>query len=79
MKKSDSKPKPSYKWASQFILPFGQHKGKKIDKVAETDDGLLYLDWLNGQNYVNGDLKLAIETYLTDPAIAKDLANLVKE
>lgn len=72
-----TKAKPTYKLASEFILPFGKHKGKTVDKVAETDEGLLYLDWLNGQDFVKGDLKTALETYLSDSSIAADLAKLI--
>lgn len=69
----------NYRWASRFVLPFGKHRGNELDRVAETDDGLLYLDWLNGQENTSGDLKLALETYLADPTIAKELRNLLED
>jgi uncharacterized protein (DUF3820 family) len=60
-----------------FVLPLGKYKGQELDKVAETDEGLLYLDWLCGQDWVHGGLKLALEVYLGDPGIKKDLDDLV--
>lgn len=68
----------NYRCASEFVLPFGKHKGRTLDQVAETDKGLLYLDWLNGLENTSGDLKLALETYLADPAIARELHRLLE-
>jgi len=67
-----------YRWASRFKLTFGKYKGQTIDNVAETDEGLLYLDWLHDQTQPS-ELKQALTTYLTDPAIARDLEDLVKD
>lgn len=59
--------------ARKHVIPFGKFKGQEIDKIAETDAGLKYLDWLNGQAWVNGPLKNCLVAYLTDPTIKKEL------
>ncbi len=60
-----------------FILPFGKHKGLSIDKVAETDEGLRYLDWMRGLGDLKPPLRAALDAYLGDPSIAEDLAKIV--
>lgn len=59
--------------AQKYVLKFGTHRDKPIDVAAETDDGLLYLDWLNGQPWVKEPLKTHLRNYLTDPTIKKEL------
>lgn len=58
-------------------LPFGKHKGKTLDAIAETDDGLKYLDWLVGQDWLKGDLRNCVEAYLADETIKTELKKLV--
>lgn len=79
----------SFKTAAEFVLPFGQYKGKTIDQVGTTDEGLLYLDWLRGELDRDAakdrlapaklDIHLHLSTYLDDPVIASDTARLAKE
>lgn len=38
----------TFKEASAFVVPVGKYQGRTIDAVAETRDGLLWLDWLRG-------------------------------
>jgi hypothetical protein len=64
--------------AGGFVLPLGKHKGKKLDDVAQSDEGLLYLDWLAGQEWVYGRLAEALKAYLTNPSIARDVEKLVE-
>lgn len=65
--------------ARDFVMPYGAHKGKTVDKVAETDAGLRYLDWLFGE-IENDDsvVRDALGVYLADPAIAADVAKVVR-
>lgn len=63
--------------AADFVLTFGKHQGKTIDKVAHTDEGLLYIDFLSGLK-LDFHTKNAVCTYLDEPAIAKDLAALLE-
>lgn len=66
----------TFKGAQEYILPFGKHVGKALDSIASTDEGLLYLDWLIGQDWVRGQTREALTAYLGDPAIKKELGNL---
>lgn len=69
-----------FKDASEFVIPFGKYKGKTIDSIAESDDGLKYLDWLYGERSISNphcETTLALATYLADPTVATDLANLL--
>ena len=59
------------------MLLYGKHEGKTLDMVAATDEGLRYLDWLRG--YAHGDLAEALNVYLDDPTIRKDLEELLEE
>jgi|SaaInlLV_10m_DNA_2_1039722.scaffolds.fasta_scaffold77915_3 hypothetical protein len=55
--------------AKDFVIRFGKkHKGKKLEEAP-----LLYLDWLIGQDWLNGYTRKIIEEYLSDPVIARNL------
>ena len=60
-----------------FQMPFGKHRGKALDEIAQTDDGLLYLDWILGE-LGEGTTKENVSAYLGDPTIAADVKKLVK-
>ena len=64
---------PEFTIAQRFVIPFGKYKDTAIDKIAESDEGLLYLDWLNGQDFVRQPLKSHLRSYLSDPTIMKEL------
>lgn len=59
-------------------MPLGKYKGSTLDGIAETDEGLRYLDWLIGQDWLKGDLRNCVKAYLTDPAIAAEVKNLAR-
>lgn len=59
--------------ACAFVMPLGQHKGKTVARIGANGEGLRYLDWLVGQEWVNGQLRTALETYLAHPQIVRDL------
>lgn len=71
--------------AAAFVLPWGKYKGMALDKIAETDEGLRYLDWLYGERGCNpktvqySTIDAALIAYLNDPTIAKDVAKLTKK
>lgn len=69
---------PDFRTACDFVLKFGQYKDQTIDKAAESDAGLKYLDWLRGQPWLKDPLKKHLETYLNDPSIKADLEKLIK-
>lgn len=62
----------SFKDAAAFVMPFGKYKNVSVDKIAETDNGLLYLDWMRGNAYAP-HIKDVIGVYLDDPTIAAEL------
>lgn len=69
----------TFRQAADTVIPFGKYRGSTIDTVSETDQGLLYLDWLYGQrgNRQGSPLDEALRVYLEDPTIAKELSTLV--
>ncbi len=64
------------KTAAATVVPFGQFNGMTIDKIAETDDGLRYIDWLSGEEIRRPVLREAIHVYVSDKTIAKEIGNL---
>jgi len=61
-----------------MIIPFGRFKGREIADVADSDDGLRYLDWLVGWIESDDDRKAnmdgllqAIREHLARPEIAR--------
>lgn len=54
-------------------MPLGKFKGKTLARIGSNEDGLKYLDWLIGQEWVDGWLREAIETYLSHPQISRQL------
>lgn len=74
----------TFRAAAATVMPFGIHKGKTIDKIAETDEGLLHLDWLRGEldgdpphpESLRGGLHESLRVYLDDSTIAADLARI---
>lgn len=64
-----------------FVMPWGQYQGKTIDQIAQTDEGLSYLDWLRDKRSSDGlttrfPIDDALDAYLDDPAIQKELEGL---
>lgn len=63
----------TFKEAQDFVMPFGKYKGRSLDSIASDDDGLRYLDWALGNMDLYARTKEAIEAYLADPGIKKEL------
>ena len=64
--------------AKVFEMPFGKHKDKTLDQIAQEERGLQYLDWLRGVRSEGGkhtDVDKALATYLDDPSIQSELEN----
>lgn len=68
-----------FKQAASFVVPWGDHAGYPIDKVAETDDGLKDLDkllsWMESKNH-KSNFRRNLEKYLQEPSIKKELEGL---
>jgi len=63
--------------AARTVIPFGDYKGQTIDHVAQTDEGLLWLDEIVDWPNLFEDLSEAIQTYLTDRAISGELKSIL--
>jgi len=64
-----------FQTAQRFKIKSGKYKGQTIDKIAETDEGLKYLDNLAGF-IEDGALKRILEIYLGDKAIQEELRKI---
>jgi hypothetical protein len=59
------------------VIRFDRYSGRTIDQIAQSDRGLLYLDKLVGILPTSWKIVKQIRTYLSDPAIAKELDDLL--
>ena len=59
--------------AKKYTLFFGKYKGRTLDDIAASDEGLLYLDWLRGQRWFEGIPREAVEAYLRDITIQNEI------
>lgn len=67
----------TFEESKNFRMPFGKYKGKTLDEIAKTDEGLRYLDWLRDSPNLWIEMREAIEAYLGDASIAKELDELI--
>ena len=70
-------PKITFQQAADFVMPYGEHKGERLDDIAITDKGLLYLDWAYDEFDIGTDVYRHIEAYVTDKHIAKEIQDLI--
>lgn len=67
-----------FKTAKTFTMPFGKkYRDMAIDKIAETDEGLLWLDWARGVA-TSARVQEALDAYLDDPAIKEELGRAIR-
>ena len=59
-----------------YFLPFGKYAGRTLVEVAETDEGLLYLDWFAGA--VDGGAGDAVRAFLDDDVMQDELIRLTE-
>jgi uncharacterized protein (DUF3820 family) len=59
--------------ACAFVMPLGKYEGKTMARIGSSREGLLYLDWMVGQEWVRDGLKDALECYLGHPSISMQL------
>lgn len=65
--------KADFEIAKNHVLTFGKYKGETIDKIAFTDEGLKYLDWVRGVKAGEREDRIMISRYLSDKSIAAEL------
>ncbi len=63
--------------SGHFWMPFGKYKGRTLDVIAQTDDGLRYLDWLLGE-IDPGTVKSALESYLGSAEMQAEIQRILK-
>jgi hypothetical protein len=71
-----------YHQACLYEMDFGKYRGKTLDDIGQTDNGLLYLDWLRGEvdrKLAPADklLREALAAYLDDETIADEIKRLI--
>ncbi len=65
--------------AKNFVMPWGKYAGETLDRIAQSDEGLSYLDWLRDKRRSDEEVTVrfpiddALDAYLDDPAIQKEL------
>ena len=62
--------------AKNYEMPYGRYKGKRLCEIAQTDEGLLYLDWLVGV-VAAGPVKKACMAFLDDNVLQDEIAELL--
>lgn len=65
--------------ACGHVMPLGKHRGKTLARIGANKDGLLYLDWLIGQLWVQGELRESLAIYLKHPSIARQIDSFLEE
>lgn len=65
--------------SDDFVMPLGKYRGESLRDIADDDEGLKYLDWLVGQSWVNGRLKAALEDYLGQPHVKRELDRILDD
>lgn len=66
----------TFREAQSFRMPFGKHKGRTLDEIARSDEGLRYLDFMYGDMEKPSPTMTALAAYLGDAAIQRELAGL---
>ena len=64
--------------SGNFVFTFGKYSGQSIDKIASSDEGLLYLDWFVGIARAP-HIKSKLQEFLKQPEIQHRLNVLVDD
>ncbi len=57
-----------------FEMPFGKFKGQTLREIADTDEGLKYLDWLlSGEIDLRPATREALEEFVALPHIEREM------
>jgi len=66
--------------ARQFRLPVGnKYKGQTLETIGSSSEGLRYLDWIIGQDWLWDSTRKTIEIFLADPTVDSDLNDALGE
>ena len=67
---------------ARYVMPFGKYKGFNLRDISNTDEGLLYLDWLRGEREddpKNDALEKNLFEFLDDATVAKELSDAIRD
>ena len=59
-------------------LHFGKFKGKTLAGLWESDEGLSYLDWLLGQDWLYEDFQERLEEFCKIERVAKEIERVTQ-
>ncbi len=60
------------------IIPFGPYCFKTFDQIADTDNGVLYLDALMDNKTLSDEFKDNLKTFLDQPHIQTKINELIE-
>lgn len=64
--------------AANCICHFRKFKGKTLNEIALLgDEGLRYINWMNGQDWIAGRLKEAVAVFCMDEIIGRQIEKAV--
>ncbi len=64
---------------ADYVMPFGKWKGLTLDEIAETSDGLRWLDWAAGEFDVTSEAGQQIRSFVANPAIVREIIEAIAE
>lgn len=65
--------------SGDFTMPFGKYEDQTLDTIASSEEGLLYLDWLVGQEWFRGPTRRQLEAFLAQDDVRAELDRLLEE
>jgi hypothetical protein len=77
-------PLERFEYAKTYRIGFGVFKGMELTQIAavgagEDERGLLYIEWLSRQDWLNVACRGAIDAFVAWPPVARDMSLAVKE
>lgn len=63
--------------AKHTVIPFGKYKGSTIFAAAQTDAGLLWLDWALSLDDLREPFKTALHVYMGDATISREVDDTI--
>lgn len=57
----------------KYRMTFGKHKGKSLNEIASTNEGLRWLDWAAGEFDPTSSAGAAIRMYVADPQVQREI------
>lgn len=58
---------------SEYRMSFGKYKGKSLDQIASSKEGLRWLDWAAGEFDPTSSAGAAIRMYVSDPQVQREI------